>query len=363
MHVHLTRLDDVHANATDPHTEDRTEPAVPEVARLGGLVELRRVSFGYSPVDAPLIEDLSLTINPGQSVALVGASGSGKSTIAKLVAGLHQPWEGEVLFDGLPRQQIPRAVFADCLAYVEQNFAFFSGTVEENLTLWDRSISPGRLVRSCQEAAIDEVVRALPGGFSAELLESAGNLSGGERQRLELARALLRDPVILILDEVYSSLDTETEHRIHRHLRQRGCSCLIIAHRLSTIHDCDEILVLKEGRVVERGRHDELLHIGGEYSRLIRSDENEDRATQGSGTSDSGAFRDPNQYVQQVLVAPQPQDFRTSCSRDFRNSSQYVHQVLVFPPRSESATVDALASGACSGSSPPAVSVYQSIDG
>jgi ATP-binding cassette subfamily C protein len=311
MHVHLTRLDDVHSSAIDLQTEDRTELWGPELFRLGGLVELRRVSFGYSPLDPPLIEDLSLTINPGQSVALVGASGSGKSTVAKLVAGLHQPWTGEILFDGLPRQRIPRDVLANGLAYVEQNFAFFSGTVEDNLTLWDRSISPGRLVQSCQEAAIDEVVRALPGGLSAELLESGGNLSGGERQRLEIARALLRDPVILILDEVYSALDTETEHRIHRHLRARGCSCLIIAHRLSTIQDCDEILVMKEGRVVERGRHHELLRRGGEYARLIRSDEDDGLTGEGSRTAPSDEYRDLKQYTQQVLVLPPRSDAAT----------------------------------------------------
>jgi ATP-binding cassette subfamily C protein len=304
MHVNLTRLDDVHASATDPNTSDQSEPIGSEVPRLSGLVELRHVSFGYSPLDPPLIKDLSLTIKPGQSVALVGASGSGKSTVAKLVAGLYEPWEGEVLFDGQPRQKIPRAVFADCLAYVEQNFAFFSGTVAENLTLWDGSIAPSRLVRSCQEAAIHEVVQGLPGGYSAELLESAGNLSGGEQQRLEIARALLRDPVILILDEVYSALDTETEHRVHRHLRQRGCSCLIIAHRLSTIHDCDEILVLKEGRVVERGRHEDLLKRGGEYARLIRNDEHDEPMNQGLRAPSSRDFQDSSQYTQQVLVSP-----------------------------------------------------------
>jgi ATP-binding cassette subfamily C protein len=306
MHVHLSRLDDVHASAADPHAGDPTESIGSEIVQLRGLVELRRVSFGYGPLDPPLIKDLSLTIHPGQSVALVGASGSGKSTVAKLVAGLYQPWEGEVLFDGLPHHKIPRAVFTSGLAYVEQNCAFFSGTVEENLTLWDRSIAPSLLVRSCQEAAIHEVVQALPGGYSAELLESAGNLSGGERQRLEIARALLRDPAILILDEAYSALDTETEHRIHRQLRQRGCSCLIIAHRLSTIHDCDEILVLKDGVVVERGRHEELLHRGGEYTRLIRSEEDQQPATQGA---------------------------RTAFARDVRDSSRYVHQILVFPPQ------------------------------
>ncbi len=353
MHVHLSRLDDVHASAIDPNAVDSTGAIGPgtEPPRLNGLVELRHVRFGYSPLDPPLIEDLSLTIEPGQSVALVGASGSGKSTVAKLVAGLYQPWEGEILFDGLPRQRIPRAVFANCLAYVEQNFAFFSGTVEDNLTLWDRSISPARLVRSCQEAAVDEVVRALPGGFAAELLESAGNLSGGERQRLEIARALLRDPVILVLDEAYSALDTETEHRIHRHLRQRGCSSLIIAHRLSTLHDCDEILVLNEGRVVERGRHDDLLAQGGEYARLYQSDENEAPTTEGAHTPPGSDLRELSQYTQQVLAsaphapAPVPEGARAPSGGDGPAASRYIQQVVVFAPGAETETEDTLAFG------------------
>jgi ATP-binding cassette subfamily C protein len=278
LYVHLTRLDDVHTNAPDPQAELPAEPTGSEVTRLKGLVEVRHLSFGYSPLEPPLIKDLSLTIRPGQRVALVGASGSGKSTVAKLVAGLYQPWQGEILLDGLPRGQVPRTVLANCLAYVEQDFAFCSGTVEENITLWDRSVSPARLVQSCREAAVHDVVQGLPGGYSAELQEAAGNVSGGERQRLEIARALLRDPPVLILDEASSSLDTETERRIHAHLRQRGCSCLIMAHRLSTVRDCDEIIVLKEGRVVERGSHDDLLCRGGEYARLIQSDGDEERA-------------------------------------------------------------------------------------
>lgn len=281
MYVYLTRLDDVHASATDPETERGVGTAGSGLPRLKGLVELRHVTFGYHDADPPLIKDLSLTIHPGRRVALVGASGSGKSTVAKLVAGLYRPWQGEIRFDDLSRDQIPRPVLANCLAYVEQDSAFFSATVEENLTLWDRSIPPSQLVQSCREAAIDEVIQSLPGGYAAELSEAAGNLSGGERQRLEIARALLRDPVILILDEVSSSLDTDTEYRIFKHLYKRKCSCLIIAHRLSTVRDCDEIIVLKKGRVVERGSHDELLQRDGEYARLIQSEDQEDRRPDG----------------------------------------------------------------------------------
>ena len=276
MHANLSRLDDVHANPTDPLTERRPDAVGAEVKRLTGLVELRDVVFGYSPNDPPLIQGFSLTLQAGRSVALVGASGSGKSTLAKLVAGLYQPWEGEILFDGLQRVEIPLQVFASCVAYVEQIGAFFGGTIADNLTLWDQSITPAQLTQSCRAAAIQDVVEKLSGGYNAELFEAAANLSGGERQRLEIARALLRAPALLILDEVSNALDTETEHRVHYHIREQACSCLIIAHRLSTVRDCDEILVLKDGRVVEQGNHEELWLQNGEYVRLIQAEADED---------------------------------------------------------------------------------------
>jgi ABC-type bacteriocin/lantibiotic exporter with double-glycine peptidase domain len=268
----LLRLDDVLLHPTDPFSDQ--EPAEPagDGERLKGRVELKSVTFGYSHVAPPLLEDFSLVIRPGERVAIVGASGSGKSTVAKLVCGLYQPWEGEILFDGLPRSRIPRGQLAGALAMVDQDILFFAGSVRENLTLWDDSVPEGRLDAACNDALVRDVVLALPGGYDAELLEGAANLSGGQRQRLEIARSLVNDPVVLVLDEATSALDADTEFRIDRNLRQRGCSTLVVAHRLSTIRDSDEIIVLGQGKVVQRGRHEELWEQEGEYRRLIETE-------------------------------------------------------------------------------------------
>lgn len=270
----MQRVDDVLLHPLDSETGEagRTEPGEGEPVKLEGRVELRNVTFGYSRVAPPLLENFSLTIMPGQRVALVGGSGSGKSTVAKLVCGLYEPWAGEVLLDGRPRSQIPRRVLANSVALVDQDILFFSGTVRENLTLWDETVSRDQLQQACADAEIRQVVLSLAGGYEGQLLEGAGNLSGGERQRLEIARALVNRPSLLVLDEATSALDAETEFTIDRKLRQRGCSTLVVAHRLSTIRDSEEIIVLDRGKVVQRGRHEELWSEEGEYARLIRSD-------------------------------------------------------------------------------------------
>ncbi|NEP29062.1 ATP-binding cassette domain-containing protein, partial [Moorena sp. SIO3I6] len=280
LEADINRLDDVLQNPIDQEaTRQPNQLATPtnnysltsDSFKLQGHVEFRNITFGYSRLESPLIEDFNLIIKPGQRIALVGSSGSGKSTIAKLACGLYVPWEGEILFDGIPRSQIPRAVLANSLAMVEQDIFIFAGTIRENLTLWDTTIPESDLVKSATDAAIHESILFQPKGYDAPLSEGGANLSGGQRQRLEIARALVRNPTILVLDEATSALDAETELIIDRNLRRRGCSCIVVAHRLSTIRDCDEIIVLDRGNVVQRGTHEQLRQETGTYQRLISS--------------------------------------------------------------------------------------------
>ncbi len=265
----LNRLDDVLGNSLDPEVETKGDWEIRE--KLQGYVELKNITFGYSHVEPALIENFSLSLQPGQQVALVGASGSGKSTLAKLICGLYQPWLGEILLDGIPRSEIPRKVLSSSLSLVEQDIFLFGGTVRDNLTLWDASVTDEQLIQACRDAAIYETVMTIPGGYGGELLEGGVNLSGGQRQRLEIARALVKNPTVLVMDEATSALDAQTEQVIVENLRQRGCSCILVAHRLSTIRDCDEIIVLEKGKVVQRGTHEELWQQEGVYQRLICS--------------------------------------------------------------------------------------------
>jgi ATP-binding cassette, subfamily C, bacterial len=269
----VNRLDDVLQNPIDPalqENEDIDEYS-PTADELVGSLKLRNISFGYSRVAPPLIEDFSLTLWPGQRVALVGGSGSGKSTVAKLVAGLYSPWQGEILLGGYSREMLSRSELVNSVAFVSQDILLFEGTIRDNLSLWDSTIPNDQLLSALKDAALDETVRSL-GGLDAKLLEGGNNLSGGQRQRLEIARALVNNPSILILDEATSALDPETERIIDRNIRQRNCTCLIVAHRLSTIRDCNEIIVLEQGKIVQRGTHDQLKAIDGTYLRLIQSE-------------------------------------------------------------------------------------------
>jgi ATP-binding cassette, subfamily C, bacterial len=263
------RLDDVLRNPVDPIVELPLQPAT---CRLQGYVELRDISFGYNRNAPPLIKNFDLKIEPGQRVALVGSSGSGKSTIARLICGLSEPWTGEILFDDQPRTQLPRSILSHSIALVEQDIFLFAGTIRNNLSLWDSTLPDRHLIHACKDAAIHDVILSKPGGYASELFEAGANLSGGQRQRLEIARALVNNPSILVMDEATSALDTETEKNIDQNLRLRGCTCIIVAHRLSTIRDCDEIIVLDRGQVVQRGTH-ETLRETGKYASLLNSEE------------------------------------------------------------------------------------------
>lgn len=232
-------------------------------------MELEGLTFGYSPLDAPLLTEFSLTVGPGRQVALVGGSGSGKSTVSRLLAGLYQPWEGTIRIDGQPLTEIPRSALAASVSFVDQDVFLFEGTVRENVTLWDPSLPDEAVRTALRDAGLEEVIARRPDGIHARVEQDGRNFSGGQRQRLEIARALVRRPSVLVLDEVTSALDAETEQRVMAALRRRGCACVIIAHRLSTVRDSDEIVVLDGGRVVERGRHAALVARGGAYAALV----------------------------------------------------------------------------------------------
>jgi NHLM bacteriocin system ABC transporter peptidase/ATP-binding protein len=245
----------------------RNAPA--DEAPLSGRLELRGVTFSYAPLDPPVVRGLDLVVEPGRTVALVGRTGSGKSTVARLVAGLYEPSAGEVLFDGHAWRDLPRRKWTRSVAVVDQDIFVFEGTVLDNLTLWNGEIPLDDVVAAARDACILDEIEARPGGFGARVDEGGVNWSTGQLQRLEIARALAGNPTLLVLDEATSSLDPETEARIVANLRRRGCTCLVIAHRLSTVRDADEIVVLHDGQVEQRGAHAALMRSAGPYSRLI----------------------------------------------------------------------------------------------
>ena len=273
MRTNMERIDDVmeypsDANAVDDDLTAETQP----LRKLRGGLELKNITFGYSRLAPPLVRNFSMQLKPGSSVAFVGASGCGKSTLSKLISGLYNPWEGEILFDGKPRKEIPRSVMTGSVAVVDQDIILFEDTIANNIKMWDDSIQDFEMVLAARDAQLHEDIMKREGGYEYKLTSGGRDLSGGQRQRMEIARVLAQDPAIIILDEATSALDAKTEFDVVNAIRERGITCIVIAHRLSTIRDCDEIIVLKRGEVVERGTHDELMAKGGAYTDLVTNE-------------------------------------------------------------------------------------------
>jgi len=278
MRSQMERIEDVMQYKEDKNIGRKaTAPAVvgedsaDEVGKLKGELEMRHITFGYSPFAPPLIEDFDLHLAPGKTVAFVGSSGCGKSTLAKLISGLYRPWEGEILFDGVPMDQISKEVFTNSVAVIDQNVVLFDDTVAQNVKMWDTSIEDFTMLLACNDAQIRKEIMARPEGFDTLLVKGGGNFSGGQRQRIEIATALAREPSILIMDEATSALDPSTEEHLMKSIHDSGTTLVIIAHRLSTIRDADEIIVLHKGKVCQRGVHEDLMAQEGLYRRLMQN--------------------------------------------------------------------------------------------
>ena len=272
MRTEMERIEDVMKYPTDVEYAEDEKDDGREYSKLSGNIELKNITFGYSKLAKPLISDFNLTLKPGQRIALVGGSGSVKSTIAKLISGLYKPWSGEILFDGKPMSEIDREVFTGSLAVVDQDIILFEDTIANNIKMWDKSIEDFEMIMAARDAQIHEDIMQRENGYQYKITEGGKDFSGGQRQRLEIARVLAQDPTIVILDEATSALDAKTEYEVVKAIKDRGITCIVVAHRLSTIRDCDEIIVLDYGEVKERGTHEELMKQGGLYTKLVTSE-------------------------------------------------------------------------------------------
>ena len=272
MRTQMERVEDVMEYPDDEYCIDTPLSDEKDYSKLSGAIELKNVSFGYSRLAEPLIRDFSMKMEPGSRVALVGSSGCGKSTLSKLISGLYKPWSGEILFDGKRINEIDRSVFTGSVAVVDQEIILFEDTIANNIKMWDDSIEDFEMIMAARDAQIHDDIMARSGGYQGRLIEGGKDLSGGQRQRLEIARVLAQDPSIIIMDEATSALDARTEYELVKAVRNRGITCIVIAHRLSTIRDCDEIIVLDKGRVIERGTHEDLYAKGGYYTQLIANE-------------------------------------------------------------------------------------------
>lgn len=268
----MERVEDVMEYPDDIYFKDEPYDEEKDYSKLKGNIEIKNITFGYSRLSEPLIKDFSMSLKQGKSVAFVGASGCGKSTLSKLISGLQVPWSGEILFDGKPINEIDRSVFTSSLAVVDQDITLFEDTIANNIKMWDNSIEDFEMILAARDAQIHEHIMHRDGGYESMLSEGGKDLSGGQRQRLEIARVLAQDPSIIILDEATSALDAKTEYNVVKSIKDRGLTCIVVAHRLSTIRDCDEIIVLDRGEVVERGTHKELYEKNGLYAELISNE-------------------------------------------------------------------------------------------
>ena len=270
MRTQMERVDDVMEYPDDDILKE--DPENDSFSKLTGDIEIKNVTFGYSPLADPLIRNFDLSIKSGQSVAIVGASGCGKSTMSKLISGMYRPWEGEILFDGKPLSEIDKGVFRGSLAVVDQDIILFEDTISNNIKMWDDSIEDFEVIMAARDAQIHEDIMQRPDGYQHKLIEGGKDFSGGQRQRMEIARVLAQDPTIIILDEATSALDAKTEYEVVKAIRDRGITCIVIAHRLSTIRSCDEIIVMEHGVICDRGTHKELMQSSRLYNELVSAE-------------------------------------------------------------------------------------------